>query len=96
MGLQLFHLMQEAGLPPPECLAESVMEGGPRSVVYEWIAETVRSLLPRLEMLGMTTAAEVDVDTLVRKRLRQEALEKRGVMMGPSMIGDFARKPDGT
>lgn len=92
MGLQLFHLMQEAGLPPPECRAESVMEGGPHSVVYEWIAETVRSLLPRLEALGMTTAAEVDIDTLAQ-RLRQEALEKRGVMMGPLMIGAFARKP---
>ncbi len=31
MGLQLFHLMQEAGLPPPECRAESVMEGGPQA-----------------------------------------------------------------
>ena len=92
MELQLFHLMQEAGLPPPECRAESVMEGGPHSVAYEWIAETVRSLLPRLEALGMTTAAEVDIDTLAQ-RLRQEALEKRGVMMGPLMIGAFARKP---
>lgn len=40
----------------------------------------------------MTTAAEVDIDTLAQ-RLRQEALEKRGVMMGPLMIGAFARKP---
>jgi len=61
-------------------------------VAYEWIAETVRSLLPRLEALGMTTAAEVDIDTLAQ-RLRQEAIEKRGVMMGPLMIGAFARKP---
>lgn len=92
IGVQLFHLMQEAGLPPPECRAEGVMEGGPHSVVYEWIAETVRSLLPRLESLGLTTAAEVNIDTLAQ-RLRREALEKRGVMIGALMIGAFSRKP---
>jgi len=37
VGTRLFHLMQEAGLPPPECRAENVMDGGPCSPVYEWI-----------------------------------------------------------
>lgn len=31
IGTQLFWLMQEAGLPPPECRLESVMDGGPHS-----------------------------------------------------------------
>jgi hypothetical protein len=92
IGTQLFHLMQEAGLQPPECRAESVMDGGPHSPVYEWVAETVRSLLPRMEGLGMTVAADVDIDTLGR-RLREEALEKRGVATMPMLIGAFARKP---
>jgi len=46
IGTQLFWLMQDAGLPPPECRLECVMDGGPYSPVYEWLAETVRSLLP--------------------------------------------------
>jgi ubiquinone/menaquinone biosynthesis C-methylase UbiE len=92
IGTQLFHLMQEAGLPPPECRAECIMEGGPHSVVYEWLAESLRSLLPRMEALGITTAAEVDIDTLAQ-RLRQEALEKRGLAISSMMIGAFARKP---
>jgi 2-polyprenyl-3-methyl-5-hydroxy-6-metoxy-1,4-benzoquinol methylase len=94
IGTQLFHLMQEAGLPSPECRAECVMDGGPHSPVYEWLAETVRSLLPRMEALGMTTAAEVDLDTLT-ERLRHESLEKRGVTITPLMIGAFSRKPHG-
>ena len=92
MGAQLFHLMHEAGLPPPECRRESIMDGGPFSPVYEWLAETVRSLLPRMEEIGLTTAAEVDVDTLAQ-RMREEALKIRSAVVVCPMIGAFARKP---
>ena len=68
------------------------MDGGPYSPVYEWLAETVRSLLPRMEALGITTASAVESDTLPQ-RLRQEALERRGVVIAPALIGAFARKP---
>jgi ubiquinone/menaquinone biosynthesis C-methylase UbiE len=94
IGAQLFQLMQEAGLQSPECRAECVMDGGPHSPMYEWIAETVRSLLPRMEALGITTAAEVDIETLA-DRMRTEALEKCGAGMSPMLIGAFARKPHG-
>jgi len=92
IGTQLFWLMQQAGLPPPECRLECVMDGGPYSPVYEWLAETVRSLLPRMEVLGITRAETVNCDTLAQ-RMREEALAKRGVMIAPAMIGAFARKP---
>jgi len=92
IGAQLFWLMQEAGLPPPECRAESVMDGGPYSPVYEWIAETMRSLLPRMEALGITGAATLNLDTLAQQ-LRQEAVDKRGVFISAPLIGAFARKP---
>lgn len=92
MGTQLFHLMQEAGLPSPECRAECVTDGGPHSPVYEWLAESVRSLLPRMEALGMATANQVDIDTLA-ERLRRESLDTRGVTIAPLMIGAFSRKP---
>ena len=92
IGSQLFWLMQEAGLPPPECRMECVMDGGPHSPIYEWLVETVRSLLPRMEALGITTPAVVEIDTLT-ERARQEAVMKRGVVIGCPMIGAFARKP---
>lgn len=92
IGAQLFHLMQEAGLQPPECRAEYVMDGGPHSPIYEWFAETVRSLLPRMEAIGLITAAEVDIDTLA-DRMRAEALEVRGVGFSPLHVAAFARKP---
>jgi hypothetical protein len=92
MGMQLPFLMQDAGLPPPECRAESCIDGGPHSPFYEWLAETMRSLLPRVETLGIVSAAELDIDTL-EDRLRKEALETRGFAVLQPMIGAFARKP---
>jgi 2-polyprenyl-3-methyl-5-hydroxy-6-metoxy-1,4-benzoquinol methylase len=92
IGMQLPKLMQDAGLPPPECRAEFSIDGGPHSPLYKWVAETVRSLLPRMEELGLTTAAAVDIDTL-EDRLRQEALETRGFATVGLMIGAFARRP---
>ena len=92
IGAQLPLLMQDAGLPPPECRAEFVIDGGPHSPLYELLAETVRSLLPRMEALGITTAAAVDIETL-EGRLRQEAMQTRGFAVVPTMIGAFARKP---
>lgn len=92
IGAQLFHLMQEAGLQPPECRAEYVMDGGPHSPIYEWFAETVRSLLPRMEAMGLTTAADVEIDTLA-ERMRAEALAVGGAGFSPLHVAAFARKP---
>jgi hypothetical protein len=92
IGAQLFQLMREAGFQAPVCRAECVMDGGPHSPMYEWFAETIRSLLPRMEAIGITTASEVAVDTLA-DRLRAEALETGGAAFSPLLIGAFARRP---
>ena len=91
IGIQLFHLMQEAGLPPPECRAECIMDGGPHSPVYEWVAETVISLSDKFGALGMAPLENADGASLAGQ-LREEALQKRGVVIAPMMIGAFARK----
>ena len=91
IGTQLFYLMQEAGLAPPECRAEAIMDGGPHSPIYEWLAETVISLSPKFQAVGMKPFAHTD-GPILTKQLREEALEKRGVILGPMIVGAFARK----
>jgi predicted O-methyltransferase YrrM len=91
IGTQLFYLMQEAGLPPPECRAEIIMDGGPHSPIYEWVTETVISLSPGFQAVGMEPLPCTDSATLTRQ-LREEAMEKRGVAFAPMMVGAFARK----
>ena len=92
MGPELPYLMVEAGLPGAECRAECSMDGGPHGQMPAWMAETTRSVLPRMEALGITTAAEVDIDTL-EERLREEVLRVGGFTVSPMMYGAFGRKP---
>jgi SAM-dependent methyltransferase len=92
IGIRLFHLMQEAGLPAPEARAECPVDGGPDSPFHEWFAETTRSILPKLEALGIATAADVDIETLA-DRLRDEAVSAHAGIVGPMMVAAFARKP---
>jgi len=68
------------------------VEGGPESPVYDYMADTVRSLLPAIERAGIATAAEIDVDTLA-ERLRREAVANGACIMLPPFIGAWTRTP---
>jgi hypothetical protein len=54
------------------------------------MAEAVRSLLPRLESFGVTTAAAADFTTPCH-RLRQKAHEKLAVVISSPLVDAFAR-----
>lgn len=94
MGSRLFATFRGAGLPSPEMLLRARVEGTADSPVYAYLANTVRSLLPMAERFGVVTAAEVDIDTLA-DRLRDAALRADAVLIPPSMIGAWARLPEG-
>lgn len=91
IGVRLFPMFHEAGLAAVQSRAEFLLDGGAGCPFYEWLAETVRSLLPKLEALGIATASETDVDTL-SDRLRQEALAVGGCLASPVVIGAFGRR----
>jgi hypothetical protein len=57
------HFLQ-AGLPCPELFAEMPVGGGTNSPIYKWLAETLRSLMPRLLELGAVTEEEVSIEPL--------------------------------
>jgi SAM-dependent methyltransferase len=86
MGLHLYQTYLDAGLPAPQLRLEAPIGGGMDWPGYAYIAETVRSLLPMLEQMGMVTPEEVDVETLA-DRLRAEVVHQRGVEMLPIVIG---------
>jgi SAM-dependent methyltransferase len=93
MGDKLFATFLAAGLPAPQMVVLGRAEGGPDSIIYEYMAETLRSLLPALERTGVATAAEVGIDTLA-DRLREEALACEAWIMPPPFIGAWSRTPD--
>ena len=72
-GMHLTRIYREAGLPAPELLGMSRVASGPDSPAYEYMAQTVRSLLPLIEKTGVATAAEIQIDTLAA-RMRDETV----------------------
>ena len=92
MGGKLFATFGAAGLPTPQMIAASRVEGGPHSQVYDYLADVLRSLLPVIERTGMATLADVDIDGMA-ERLRQEAVAHNACIMLPPLVGAWARLP---
>jgi ubiquinone/menaquinone biosynthesis C-methylase UbiE len=91
-GLRLTSTFLDAGLPWPTVLAEVAVGGGPGSYFYNWAADTIRSLLPRIEEFNLATAEEIDIDTLA-SRLEAEAVAARVQLIGSTQFGAWIRKP---
>jgi ubiquinone/menaquinone biosynthesis C-methylase UbiE len=92
VGLRLDQIFQDAGLPSPTVRAAMLVMTGPESPLYDYLANTVRSVLPMMERLGVATAGEVVIETLA-ERLRREVVTARGMVLCPPMVGAWSRIP---
>jgi SAM-dependent methyltransferase len=90
MGPKLFAAFVKAGLPAPQLRVEAPAGGGPDWPGYACLTETVRSLQPFLERLGVVTPEEVGIETL-EARLRDEIVSRDGVQVLPFVVGAWAR-----
>lgn len=91
MGSRLYSIYKQAGLPEPQMMSGGRVGGGATSEIYEWIAQTIHSLLPMIEKTGVATKDEIDVSTLA-DRLRREVIEKGSVIHSPMFVGAWASK----
>ena len=89
MGGKLYATFVEAGLPEPQMIGASRLEAGAQSPAYGWAAETLRSLLPMAIRYSVTTAAEVNIETMA-ERLRNEAVASKASIVIP-LVGAWAR-----
>ena len=92
MGSRLYSTFRGAGLPEPELLSSACVAGGERSQLYELLVETLRSLQPLTERLGVATPEEMQLDRLARW-LRAEVVAGGGVIQMPSYVGAWVKKP---
>jgi hypothetical protein len=83
-GTRLYRWFLEAGLTAPKVETRVLTEGGPDSVYYEWLAETLRSMMPRAISLGLAEAGEFNLETLAAE-IREEALQK-GTPMNAAIL----------
>jgi SAM-dependent methyltransferase len=92
MGRRLPAIFQEAGLPVPQAILHARVESGLDAAIYPFMEQFIRTFLPLMERSGVATAQEVSVETLAH-RLRAEAVSLDAIVMFPSLIGAWTRKP---
>jgi ubiquinone/menaquinone biosynthesis C-methylase UbiE len=93
MGDELYRTFLDAGLPEPQMIGGGRVEGCGNSFAYDYIAATIRSLLPVMQKTGVATAEEVMIDDLA-DRLRAEAVVHQACIILPTLVGAWARMPE--
>jgi ubiquinone/menaquinone biosynthesis C-methylase UbiE len=63
-GARMMEHFYNAGVELPRLFSETPVGGGPDSPLYAWAAETLRTLLPRAEEIGLAACGEIDIDRL--------------------------------
>ncbi len=93
MGLHLYRAFVDAGLPEPTLHFETPMGGPAAWPGYEFLANSIRSILPLMEKYGIATAEDVEVDTLA-ERLRAEVVAAKRPLLLPPHITAYATRPE--
>jgi 2-polyprenyl-3-methyl-5-hydroxy-6-metoxy-1,4-benzoquinol methylase len=91
MGMKLYSAFVGAGLPTPTLRLEALAGGGIGSAEnVQLMADLMTILLPEMERLGVATAAEVGLETLVG-RMNAEAIANESVLVGHNQIAAWCR-----
>lgn len=93
MGLELFQVFQDAGLPEPQMRAHAAAGGVQHLSAY--LAASVagiRGLMPALLAHGVATAEEIDIDTL-GERLQSDLAHRKSAWIAGMNLDAWARKP---
>ena len=93
VGAHLVEHFDDAGLGRPTLLCEVPVDGGPASPFHDWLALTVRSMMPVIAKVTGASAAALDLDTLA-DRLRNEASTRRAIATGAPQFLAWVRCGD--
>jgi len=83
MGMELYRVFVDAGLPEPTLHFEAPMGGPEGWPGFEYLANSFRSLVPLMEAYGIATAEEVDIDTLADRIQAEVTTSKRPLLLPP-------------
>jgi hypothetical protein len=89
VGVSLYALFLNAGLPPPRLRHDAAIGCGPGHVAYQVVAEVTRSLAPLMEKYGIAGLHQLDLDTL-RDRIESEVVASDGIIVSPALIGAWS------
>ena len=89
MGLALYGIFQEVGLPAPTMQMEVPLGDDPDFI--RWIYDVMCSLRPQIERLNLSLRKLGDFDTL-QERLQKEVAASNGVTSWMAVVGAWARR----
>jgi SAM-dependent methyltransferase len=89
MGLDLYRIFREAGLPAPTMQMEVPLGDDPDFI--RWMYDVMCSLRPQIQQLNLSLEKLGDFDTLP-ERLQAEAVASNGVASWMAVVGAWARK----
>lgn len=90
-GRRLARIYLDAGLSYPSISGEIPTGGGRHSYLFPWFANTIRSLGPRFEAMGLSLPPGVALDDTLAARLEEEAVALGAQIVGPHQYGAWAR-----
>jgi ubiquinone/menaquinone biosynthesis C-methylase UbiE len=90
MGLTLYRIFQDAGLPAPAMQMEVPLGDDPEFT--GWMYDVICSLRPQIQQLNLSLEKLGDFDTLL-ERLQAEVAASNGVASWMAVVGAWARKP---
>lgn len=92
MGLDLYGTFIDAGLPEPSLQFVAPVGGPATWGGYQYIENSFQSILPLLEAYGITTAEQVNLETLA-ERLREEVFTSKCPLILPPHVTAWAHLP---
>lgn len=90
MGLQLRHTFLAAGLPEPALEVHATPAGATAPAMVRYMADSLRSMRPTAERLGVPCPSADGIDVLEREML-DEAARPGAVINGPVVVTAWAR-----
>lgn len=90
MGLQLHKVFEQAGLKSPTLRADTVVRSASTIHGCELVQQTLRSLLPAIELHGIASHDELGLETL-SARMSAEIKNKNATVVSYSLIGAAAQ-----
>ena len=90
-GLGLYRTFRSAKLPAPEMRMQAPLEGGPESLIYRYMAESVRSMLAMADVHEIGGFSRERV-ALLETRLRDQVVSRGGVLVCWPVVSAWCRK----
>lgn len=95
LAYRLYRTYIDAGLPEPHLEYTALGGGSPGWFGYQYVADSIQSVLPLLEHFGIATAEEVDLAT-IPERLRADVVAKKSPIVLPMTVMAWTRLPAGS